>query len=104
MSIISTEQLISFISNNHLKKDDGIVCFNAQVEFFDPAINIISEIQVISLPCEQALYVIDYDESMLPGADVYSTSKFCFFHHPVGHLEIAGNDGKKVVLISVIPQ
>lgn len=100
MLTTSQEQLLNFISHYHLKKDNGIICFDAAIHFYHPVrIDAVSEIQIISLPYEHALYVIHYPDSLPQGGDVYSTAKFIFCNDDNGALIIKTNDQKKIMAL-----
>lgn len=102
MLTTSQEQLLNFISHNHLKKDNGIICFDADIFFYGPvAFDTVSEIQIISLPNEHALYVINYPDSAPQGGDVYSTARFSFLHENNGKLLITDGDGKIILTLIV---
>lgn len=101
MSTISEEQLLRFITVNHLKKDNGIVCFEASIELLNPyKIKFTSEIQVISLPTEYVLYVLNLPPDLQTTADMYSTNRFNFRYIDEGQLEIAAINGNRIVLIN----
>ena len=102
MLTTSQEQLLNFISHNQLKKEDGIICFDAVIHFYDPiAVETASEIQIISLPNEHALYVINYPDTVPQGGDVYSTAKFIFSHENNGKLNITAADGQEILTLIV---
>lgn len=103
MSTSSREQLLHFVSNNHLKKEDGLICFNARVCFHKPvSVETVSEIQIISLPNEHALYIINCAVTVPPGEDVYSSAKYIFSHTENDQLEIRNTDGNKIATISLL--
>ncbi|HOZ77743.1 MAG TPA: hypothetical protein PLY34_07090 [Ferruginibacter sp.] len=98
----SREQLLNFISHHQLKKENGIICFDAHVRFFEPvAVNTFSEIQIISLPFEHALYVINCPDSLPQGCDVYSTSRFNFSKEEDEELIITAGEGQKILTLSL---
>lgn len=102
MSTNSTEQLLTFISHNHLKKENGTICFDAAIHFYEPvAIDAVSEIQIISLPHEHALYVINYPDTAPQGGDVYSTARFIFSYENNEDLVIKEDDGRKILVVSL---
>jgi hypothetical protein len=102
MLTTSQEQLLNFISHNHLKKETGIICFDADLYFYEPIVfDTVSEIQIISLPNEHALYVINYPETAPQGGDVFSTARFRFLHEADAKLIIADGDGKKILTLMV---
>jgi|GEM_PF-2231673 len=102
MSTTSREQLLNFISHNQLKKEDGIICFEADIHFHQPvAVETVSEIQVISLPFEHALYVINYPATVPRGGDVYSTAKFNFIHEGDRKLIITTAERQTILAIEL---
>lgn len=104
MSTSSREQLLHFVSHNHLKKEDGLICFDARICFYEPvSVDGVSEIQIISLPNEHALYIINCPVAVPQGEDVYSSTKYIFSHTKSDQLEISSIDGGKVATISLLP-
>lgn len=102
MATASREHLLNFISKNQLKKEDGIICFDALVSFYKPSpFEINSEIQIISLPNEHALYIINHPENLAASSDVYSTAAFDFVHTGSNELEIADNRQEKLLTITL---
>jgi hypothetical protein len=100
MLTTSQEQLLNFISRNNLKKEDGIICFDATIHFYHPVtIDAVSEIQIISLPYEHALYVINYPDFLPEGGDVYSTAQFIFCSETYALLTIKTSDEKKIMTL-----
>ncbi len=105
MSTSSREQLLSFISHNQLKKENGIICFDACVHFYEPvAVETVSEIQIISLPFEHALYVINYPDTVPRDGDVYSTARFHFSLEGNRQLTVSAEDGRKVLALTLALQ
>lgn len=102
MQTTSQKQLLNFISHYQLKKDNGIICFDAVIHFYHPVrMDAVSEIQIISLPYEHALYVIHYPDSLPQGGDVYSTAKFIFCTENDGALTIKTDDQKKIIALEL---
>lgn len=100
MLTTSREQLLSFIRHNQLKKENGIICFEASVHFFEPvSVETVSEIQIISLPFEHALYVINYPDTVPQGGDMYSTARFHFSLEGSKELTVAAGNGRKVLAL-----
>lgn len=98
----SKEQLLSFVRINHLQNDAGIICFDANVISYESqAFQLVSEIQVISLPASLALYILHPFVTRHAARDVYDTKTFDFRHTRNNHLEIYGEQ-KKLLFLSLL--
>jgi len=76
----SKKQLTQFISENKLKKKDGLIVFNAAIYFAkgQQLQHVDSEMQVTTLSKEMALYVAEFFRVEYLQKHVYKTSEYDF--------------------------
>ena len=101
----SAQQLEKFISENNLKTQEGIVLFDAVVTFYrtsNPLI-IFSEVQVITLPKEKVLYVLEFIKDLYYESEIYSTSLYFFNYTGNNILEARDATYKDLLLFTVKP-
>lgn len=80
MHTTSTDQLQEFITLNDLKKAGEIILFNALVTRIrnNSLLKAVSEIQIITLPKEIALYILEFVKEDLHEPEMYSTANHDF--------------------------
>ena len=101
----SAQQLEKFISENNLKTQEGIVLFDAVITFYrtsNPLI-IFSEVQVITLPKEKVLYVLEFIKDLYYESEIYSTSLYFFNYTGNNILEARDATYKDLLLFTVKP-
>ena len=99
----SIQQVVKFISENNLKTQEGIVLFDAAVTFYRNGVPVsaTSEIQVITLPKEMVLYVMEFVKDAYHESDIYSTSLYHFNYPGKNILEIRDGNYKDLLLFSI---
>lgn len=99
----SSLQLRAFISNNNLNTQTGIILFNASVSLYrkDNPITVFSEIQVITLPKEMALYILEFVKDSYHNSEIYSTRLYSFNCTGKNTLEIRDEHSKDLPLLSI---
>ena len=77
MIIQATQQLQRFISDNSLKREDGIIVFDAFITLYKKEIPIVleSEVQVITLPAEMVIYLLEFCKPEQTEKEMYRTSQ-----------------------------
>ena len=75
-----TELLKQFIKDNQLQKPDGTIRFQAVVSFYKQSSiqHIGSEIQVLNLPKQMAVYVLEFLKEEYGHPEMYNTSQQLF--------------------------
>ena len=95
--------LLAFINDFQLKKNGGVIAFNAQLrlQVHKSMISLLSEIQILTLPSMMAVYIIEpiHDQFNLP--EMYSTNDANFSYTQNQFLEIYTAD--KTVKIFITP-
>ena len=103
----SKEQLLRFINQNNLIKENAIISFEADVNFYnrndDNVTQTVCELHIITLSNELVLYILNGAPATGPFSDndVFSTAKFSFFHTENNRLEISGSDGNTLFTVSL---
>ena len=102
MSTQSLYILQKFISDNKLKREDGIIHFDAIISLYkkDITLTIHSAIQVITLPEEMALYILIFSEEESGEKEMYRTKKHQFGLLSQTQLEILDTDSATRIVIS----
>ncbi len=105
MNTSRTEQLENFIAFHKLKYGRLIV-FKAVVSFFknDSLNKITSEVQVITLPHEQVMYINEFFKEEHQIAEMYSTAEFEFRYTTGNALEIWGSKTSAMPLLFIVPE
>ena len=99
-----TELLLQFINNRGLRTGNLII-FNAVVLFYEDAelMKITSEVQIITLPKEMALYIIEFLNPEYNRSEMFSTAQFCFTINEDNALEIRNNEAESRFLLCLTP-
>lgn len=99
----NTQELQKFISDNNLKREDGIILFSAIVAVYKPAetSHFNSEIEVLTLPQELALYILDFFGAENPQKEMYRTSQQQFVCSSQQELEILDSESDTRLIISL---
>lgn len=102
MTTSTIQPLLKFISNNKLNKTGGIL-FNAGVSFYrdDCLQQIISQVQVIMLPHEIALYILEFLKEEINENEMYSSSCYHFKLPEATTLEIYKNAADENAVLSI---
>ena len=76
----SQQQLNNFISENKLRKKDGLIVFNASIYFAkDEKLQVVdSEMQVTTLSTQMAVYIAEFFRVEYQQKHVYRTSDYDF--------------------------
>lgn len=94
--------LLGFVNDFQLTKNGGVMAFNAQVrlQVHCSTISLLSEIQILTLPNQMAVYIIEpiHDQFNLP--EMFATNDACFSYAKNKHLEICTADKAVKVLIT----
>ena len=103
MIIQATQQLQRFISDNSLKREDGIIVFDAFITLYKKEIPIVleSEVQVITLPAEMVIYLLEFCKPEQTEKEMYRTSQHQFFILPRKELEITDTESNSRLIISL---
>jgi|GEM_PF-2371895 len=90
MSKYNIEQLQNFISLNDLNRVDGIIVFDAAVNFYhnNKEGTIQSSVQIIILPNAIAVYIFEFFKEEYKLTEMYSTADYQFTCTPAHVLEI----------------
>ncbi len=99
----NTQDLQQFILDNNLKREDGIILFNASIQLHSSGetFSFFSEIEVITLPKEMVLYILEFDGKENSGKEMYRTGQDQFTLLSQQDLEIrdTGTDNRLVISI-----
>ena len=103
MRISSLEQLRQFIAINHIDRIDGILVFKGIVHFTrdsnDHTIN--SHIQIIILPVNAALYILEFLKEGYNQNEMYSTSDYQFRCMDDKTLQISNDNSSVKITLSL---
>jgi hypothetical protein len=99
----STRQLQQFIADNHLASQREIILFDAVITFYrnNKLVTAVSEIQVITLPKEMVLYVLEFVKDVYHESEIYSTVSYFFNCRGKNILEIRDDHNKDLLLFTV---
>lgn len=86
----SLQHLRQFIASNNLKREDGITVFRAivVVNQLNEPIVFEAEIQIVTLPSELVLYILECSIPAAPVKEMYRTHEYQFTFLPPAELEI----------------
>lgn len=103
MELQSTRQLQQFIADNNLASNKDIILFDAVITFYrnNKLVTAVSEIQVITLPKEMVLYVLEFVKDVYHESEIYSTSLYFFNCKGKNILEIRDCHNKDLLLFTV---
>ncbi|MES2849513.1 MAG: hypothetical protein V4685_10690 [Bacteroidota bacterium] len=99
----SVLQLQQFIKKNALDPQKGIILFNATITLHsneNPLI-ISSEVQIITLPKEMVLYILEFVKATHLQSEIYSTRLYHFEHTGNTTLVIKEPDGGLLLTVSI---
>ncbi|HRI22697.1 MAG TPA: hypothetical protein PLA68_17175 [Panacibacter sp.] len=99
-----TELLCEFINKRELITGNLII-FNAVVLFYKETQlkKITSEVQIITLPKEMVLYIIEFLNPEYNRSEMFSTAQFCFSINKDDALEIRNYETESRFLLCLIP-
>lgn len=99
----SLQQLQQFIADNQLATKKEIILFDAVITFYrnNKLVTAVSEIQVITLPKEMVLYVLEFVKDIYHESEIYSTSSYLFTCRGKILLEIRDRHNKDILLFTV---
>lgn len=105
MTSFSTDSLRKFISSNKLGEGSGIILFNALVNLRQqqPEHSIHSQVQILLLPNEIALYILEFIEESFRMNEMYSSSRHHFKCPEAKLLEVYETAAGTTPLLSIIP-
>ena len=102
-----TQELQKFISDNNLKREDGIILFSAIIDLYklDETSRFTSEIEVLTLPEEMALYILEFFGTENPEKEMYRTSRQQFVCSSQQELEIldSKSDTRLIISLKAVP-
>lgn len=96
-------QLQQFILDNNLASQKGITLFDAVITFYHNGnqVNTSSEVQIITLPKEMVLYVLEFVKDIQHESDIYSTSSYYFCYTGNNIMEIRDSSYNDLLLFSI---
>ncbi len=99
----NTQELQKFISDNNLKRKDGIILFSAIIDLYKPdeTSHFTSEIEVLTLPEEMALYILEFFGAEKPEKEMYRTSQQQFVCSDQNQLQILDKESGIRLTISL---
>ena len=105
MLTFTLKSLQQFISTQQLKKADGNILFNAEVKFNngDTSHTVTSQVQIIVLANEIAVYILEFLKEEYGINEMYSTGHHHFSCPDLKALEIRTNKEDDARLISIRP-
>lgn len=103
MIVKSPQQLQKFISDNTLKREDGIIVFDALITLYKEEKPVVfqSEIQVVRLPSEMVIYIFEFCKPGQTEKEMYRTSQHQFVILSGDELEITDTESNSRLLISL---
>ena len=103
MIVQAALQLQKFISDNSLKREDGIIVFDAFITLYKKETPIVleSEVQVITLPAEMVIYLLEFCKPEQTEKEMYRTSQHQFAILPEQELEITDTESNSRLIISL---
>jgi len=101
----SLESLKKFIAENQLKRVDGNILFNGTINFYagDTLHTVASQVQIILLPNEIAVYILEFLKESYQLTEMYSTSHYYFTCSEPNTLEIKQTANDKKFTVSIAP-
>jgi len=101
----STESVHQFIDANHIKRIDGNILFNARVNFYtgNTLHTIISQVQLILLNNDIAVYILKFLEEEYKITEMYNTGQYYFSFTESKTLEIFQSNKENKFSISIAP-
>ena len=95
-------QLQKFISDNSLKRGDGIIVFDALITLYKKEMPVVlqSEVQIITLPAEMVIYIFEFCKPGQTEKEMYRTSQDQFAILPGEELEIQDKESNNRIVIS----
>ena len=104
MVTFNIQSIQQFISANQLKRVEGNILFNAAINFYtgDMLRTINSQVQIIVLPNETAIYILEFLKEEYNITEMYSTGHY-YFSCDLKALEIRENNNAGSFIISILP-
>ncbi len=105
MYTFNTDPLRKFISSNGFDKTGKLVLFNAVIHYHSGGNlqTIASQVQIITLPQEIAVYILEFINEAYGRADMYSTSHYHFKCPGAKELQIFRQSTDAEFILSIIP-
>lgn len=105
MITLNIETIHSFINAHQLKRVDGNILFDAEVTFYTGNVlhTINSPVQIIVLPNEIAVYILEFLKEEYNITEMYSTGHYYFSSPDSIILQIRENKEDSPFLISILP-
>ncbi len=103
MTLQSIQQLQQFIDDNKLRREDGIILFECTSTFhnLNTTSDFYTEVQVITLPEEMVLYILEWGTELHPENEMYRTSQYHFTCLGSEELEITGPQSDTRLVLSL---
>ena len=100
----SALQLQQFISDNNLASHKRITLFDAVITYYHNGnpVNTPSEVQIITLPKEMVLYVLEFVKDIQHESEIYSTSSYYFSYTGNNIMEIRDASYNDLLLFSIM--
>lgn len=105
MTLYENPQLTEFIKDFNLRKPNGVISFNALVEFKinDHVIDKVSEVQIITSTNTETIYFIEDDIYAASLPEMLEAEKHEIIYSKNKKLIINGNDSKGDYSVSIKP-
>jgi hypothetical protein len=105
MVTMNIQSIQQFIATHRLERVDGNILFNATISFYQSdTLHIInSPVQVIVLPNEMAIYILEFLNEEYNITEMYSTGQYYFTFPDLTALEIRDSNPNHTLLISILP-
>lgn len=105
MITFNIETLHEFITAHQLKRIDGNILFDAEVMFYTGNVlhTINSPVQIIVLPDEIAIYILEFLKEEYNIIEMYSTGHYYFSSPDSSILQIRENREDKLFAVSILP-
>ena len=105
MTTINNESIQKFISCNYLKKENGIILFDAAVVFYKDHIShtVNSQVQIIVLPNAIAVYIFEFLKEEYNRTEMYSTVQYHFNLSGASTLKISADNSEDPFVAVILP-
>ena len=97
----STQELQRFITDNRLRREDGLIVFEGTITVCKTNTDYYSELLVVTLSEEMVLYVMEFGIPGHPENDMYRTTTHLFTCLPGKKLEITDLKSDNRIIISL---
>ena len=104
MATFNIQSIEQFISAHQLKRVEGNILFNAAINFYtgDRLCTVNSLVQIIVLPNETAIYILEFLKEKYNITEMYSTGHY-YFSCDLKALEIRENNSTGALITSILP-